>query len=147
MSKKSVSKRSIRDSCKNVRSDPERMKKIFQASIVDDFIDNSRKVTIEHQKSRDCFTKTKIDSSIEYSKIIQNTVTRECQGPDFKKSIKKLRDVKRKENDFFSSSSYFTDSLNRNMLDCYTSSSSLTDDVDIELSSRFESLSTSGSEN
>ena len=145
MSKRTEKKKSFSDSCRGIRQDPNRMKKIFQASLVDDFIQDSRKVIIEHDKSRDPRVRQRVSENIEYSKTISKTVADSSSRTEFNRTVKTLKTAKKKEKDFYSSSSFFSiprgkTSLNDNYFECYSSGTVLRDDD--ELINSFEALST-----
>ncbi len=149
MSKRSEKKKSISDSCRGIRQDPHRMKRIFQASLVDDFIEDSRKVIIEHDKSRDPQVRQRVSQNIEYSKTLSDSVRESSSRSDFNRTVHTLKSAKQKDKDFYCSGSYFSTprGSHPNYLSNY-SSGELKDDDDFVKS--FESLSTtseSGSEN
>ena len=149
MSKRVEKKKSFSESCRSIRQDPERQKKMFRQSLVDDFMKDSREVIIENAKSPDSAVRQRVKTSIEYSKVISKSASDSSSRQEFNRMVKTLKTAKRSETDFYSTSSFFSTHrgqtcINKNASDCYSSGSVLRDDDD--LVQKMDALSTSESD-
>ena len=153
MAQKSYGRQTIKSKCHQIRSDPKKLKKIYQSSLIDDFVENSTFQMVEFSKSQDSHTKRGIDISIEYSKIIEKDLIDGVKGDMIESTVEKLRKTKssrpRKDDGFsFFDTHCPRSSMNVHAFDSiqYGPSSSLSDDSVNDLTNQFDSLSTSGSE-
>lgn len=153
MAKVAQPRHSVASACHRIRSDPEKLRKIFQSSLVDDFLENSKIQIVEHKKSHDSHTKRNIDTSIEYSKIIERNLDDDNDRKrSVKKTVKQLKRTKAPSSDA-DSMGFFNrhcprSSMNTHAFESYSIgfSSRLEDDSVNDLTNQFDSLSTSGSE-